>query len=118
MTRTLQTLNNDLTALGIAHTVAEQSMDKGRTAKAHAAACDPVDPPGVTSKLVAIAVHFITRTRPHPEALPTARFVPDRPLSARARTLALDDVPLLLLRAAALVALAAAVAAPVRRPTQ
>ena len=39
-------------------------MDKGRTAKAHAAACDPVDPPGVTSKLVAIAEFDRYRRRP------------------------------------------------------
>ena len=45
--------NVGLTALGIAHTVARQSLDKGRTANAHAAACDPVAPPGVTLKLVA-----------------------------------------------------------------
>jgi hypothetical protein len=63
--------------------------------------------------LVAIALHFIARSRPLAESLPTARFVPQRPVHARARSIALSDVVLLLLRIAALLALGAAVAGPV-----
>jgi len=69
---------------------------------------------GVLAVAAVIAAHFITRSRPRPEALPTARFIPDRPLRARARTLSLDDIALLLLRIASLVALTLAIAAPVR----
>ena len=69
---------------------------------------------GAIAVAAAIAAHFITRSRPRPEPLPTARFIPDRPLRARARSLSLDDVALLLLRIAALAALTLAVAAPMR----
>jgi hypothetical protein len=69
---------------------------------------------GALAAVAVIAAHFITRSRPRPEPLPTARFIPDRPLRARARTLSLDDIALLLLRMAALLALTLAVAAPVR----
>lgn len=61
----------------------------------------------------AIALHFIARSRPLAEPLPTARFVPQRPVRARARSVALSDVPLLLLRIAAISAIGAAVAAPI-----
>jgi hypothetical protein len=63
--------------------------------------------------LAALALHLIARSRPLAESLPTARFVPQRPVRARARSIALSDVPLLLLRIAAVLALGAAVAAPV-----
>lgn len=63
--------------------------------------------------LAAIALHFIARSRPLAESLPTARFIPQRPVRARARTIALSDVVLLLVRVAAVLALGAAVAAPV-----
>jgi len=63
--------------------------------------------------LAAIALHFIARSRPLAEALPTARFVPQRPVHARARSIALSDVVLLLVRIAAVLALGAAVAGPV-----
>jgi hypothetical protein len=63
--------------------------------------------------LAAIALHFIARSRPVAETLPTARFVPHRPVHARARSMALSDVVLLLLRVAAVLAVGAAVAAPV-----
>ena len=63
--------------------------------------------------LAAFALHFIARSRPVAESLPTARFVPHRPVHARARSMALSDVVLLLLRVAAVLALGAAVAAPV-----
>ncbi|HEY9228180.1 MAG TPA: BatA domain-containing protein, partial [Gemmatimonadaceae bacterium] len=62
--------------------------------------------------LVAIALHFIARSRPVAEALPTARFVPNRPVHARTRSIALTDVLLLLLRVAAIVAIGLAVAGP------
>jgi hypothetical protein len=63
--------------------------------------------------LAAIALHFIARSRPVAESLPTARFVPHRPVRARARSMAFSDVLLLLVRVAAVLALGAAVAAPV-----
>jgi len=63
--------------------------------------------------LATIALHFIARSRPVAESLPTARFVPHRPVHARARSMALSDVLLLLLRVAAVLVLGAAVAAPV-----
>jgi hypothetical protein len=63
--------------------------------------------------LAALALHLIARSRPLAESLPTARFVPQRPVRARARSIALSDVPLLLLRIGAVLALGAAVAAPV-----
>lgn len=63
--------------------------------------------------LVAIALHFIARSRPFAESLPTARFIPQRPVRARARSIALSDVLLLLVRLAAILAFGAAVAAPV-----
>ncbi|HEY4133132.1 MAG TPA: BatA domain-containing protein [Gemmatimonadaceae bacterium] len=63
--------------------------------------------------LATIALHFIARSRPLSEPLPTARFIPDRPIHARTRSVALTDILLLLLRVAALVALGVAVAGPV-----
>lgn len=60
-----------------------------------------------------VAAHFIARSRPVAEPLPTARFVPERAVRARARAIALSDVPLMTLRAFALAALGAAVAGPV-----
>lgn len=66
-----------------------------------------------TAGIVAtIALHFIARSRPLAEPLPTARFVPRRPIQARTRSLALSDVLLLLLRAAALATIGIAVAGP------
>lgn len=63
--------------------------------------------------LVAIALHFIARSRPIAETLPTARFIPLRAVHARTRSVALSDVLLLLLRLAAIAAIGAAVAGPV-----
>lgn len=63
--------------------------------------------------LAATALHFIARSRPLAEALPTARFIPLRSVHARARSLALSDVLLLLLRVAAIAAIGAGVARPV-----
>ena len=63
--------------------------------------------------LVAIALHFIARSRPLAEPLPTARFIPQRPVRARTRSFALNDLLLLLIRLLVLGALGAAVAGPV-----
>src|SRR5436309_2867753 len=53
-----------------------------------------------------VAAHFIARSRPLAEPLPTARFIPERAIRARSRSFALSDVWLLLLRAAAIAGLA------------
>lgn len=63
--------------------------------------------------LAAIALHFIARSRPLAEPLPTARFIPQRPVRARTRSFALNDLLLLLIRLFVLGALGAAVAGPV-----
>jgi hypothetical protein len=68
---------------------------------------------GGVAALAAIALHFIARSRPLAEPLPTARFIPQRPIHARTRSMALSDVPLLLVRLAALLLLATAIAGPV-----
>ena len=62
--------------------------------------------------LIAVALHFIARSRPLAESLPTARFVPDRPIYARTRSIALTDLLLLLLRLVAIAAIGMAVAGP------
>lgn len=67
---------------------------------------------GVAAAL-AVALHFIARSRPLAESLPTARFVPDRPIHARTRSIALTDLALLLLRVVAIACLGLAVAGPV-----
>lgn len=59
-----------------------------------------------------VALHFIARSRPVAESLPTARFVPVRPVHARTRSLALSDVALLLMRLAAVAVIGLAVAGP------
>lgn len=63
--------------------------------------------------IAVFALHFIARSRPLAEPLPTARFIPERPVHARARSIALTDVPLLLVRLAAVVAIGLAVAGPI-----
>ena len=68
---------------------------------------------GGIAAVAAIALHFIARSRPLAEPLPTARFVPPRSIRARTRSYALNDVLLLLLRITAILAITAAVAAPV-----
>jgi hypothetical protein len=62
--------------------------------------------------VVAVALHFIARSRPLAEPLPTARFIPNRPIHARTRSFALTDLLLLAMRIAALAALGLAVAGP------
>jgi Aerotolerance regulator N-terminal len=67
----------------------------------------------VAAALIAVALHFIARSRPLAESLPTARFIPDRPIYARTRSIALTDLLLLLLRLAAIAAIGVAVAGPI-----
>lgn len=67
---------------------------------------------GAAAALVVAVLHFISRGRPRPEILPTARFVPSRAARAQARTLALSDVALLAIRLAAVGAIAIGVAGP------
>jgi hypothetical protein len=67
--------------------------------------------------VVAVALHFIARSRPLAEVLPTARFVPDRPIHARTRSVALTDLLLLALRLAAIAVIGVAVAGPMFRQT-
>ena len=63
--------------------------------------------------IATIALHFIARSRPVAEPLPTARFIPDRAIHARTRSIALTDVLLMLLRLVAVLLLGFAVAGPV-----
>ena len=67
---------------------------------------------GIAAAIV-FALHFIARSRPLAEPLPTARFIPQRPIHARTRSIALTDALLMIVRIAALLALAAAIAGPV-----
>jgi hypothetical protein len=62
---------------------------------------------------IVVALHFIARSRPLAEPLPTARFVPERPIHARTRSLALTDLLLLLMRVVAVLLIGAAIAGPV-----
>lgn len=62
---------------------------------------------------IAVVLHFIARSRPAAEVLPTARFVPEQRVYARTRSVALTDLMLLLLRVAAILVIGAAVAGPV-----
>jgi hypothetical protein len=62
--------------------------------------------------VVVVALHFIARGSPRPEPFPTVRFVPPRTARARARSVALSDVALLVIRVAAVVAIGAGVAGP------
>jgi hypothetical protein len=64
------------------------------------------------ASLLTIALHFIARSRPVAEVFPTARFIPDRAIHARTRSLALTDTLLLLLRVLAIMLLGVAVAGP------
>jgi hypothetical protein len=62
---------------------------------------------------VTVALHFIARSRPLAEPLPTARFIPSRPMRARTRSIALSDLLLLFVRLLAIAAVGLAVAGPV-----
>ena len=61
---------------------------------------------------VVIGLHVLASRNPRVTPLPTARFVPDVPLRATARALRLSDVPLLLLRVAAVMLVGLAFARP------
>jgi hypothetical protein len=63
--------------------------------------------------IAAIVAHLIARDRPIAEPLPTARFVPDRRIQARTRSIALSDLLLLVLRLGALVAIGLGIAGPI-----
>jgi hypothetical protein len=68
---------------------------------------------GGVAAAVTVALHFIARSRPLAEPLPTARFIPQQPVQARARSIALSDLLLLVMRVLAIVALTAGAAGPV-----
>lgn len=61
---------------------------------------------------VVIGLHVLASRNPRVTPLPTTRFVPDVPLRATARALRLSDVPLLLLRVAAVMLVGLAFARP------
>ncbi len=63
-----------------------------------------------------VALHFLSRRRPRPAPLPTARFVPDLTVHAPSRGRLPTDLVLLALRAAAVMAIGAALAGPVVTP--
>ena len=63
-----------------------------------------------------VLLHFLARRRPRPAILPTARFVPDRPVRWPSRAPRPTDWLLLAVRVLAIVTIAAAFARPVREP--
>lgn len=63
-----------------------------------------------------IALHFIVTRRPRSVAFPTARFVPEAPIAARARSLHLSDLVLLAVRVLVILLAGAALARPVFTP--
>lgn len=70
---------------------------------------------GVAAAAV-VGLHLLARRPPRTYFLPTARFVPDRPARATAPTTRPSDLPVLLLRVAALLLLGAAFARPLASP--
>jgi aerotolerance regulator-like protein len=62
-----------------------------------------------------VALHLVTTQRPKPMSFPTARFVPEGDARASSRAARPSDLPLMLLRCAALLLLGAAFAGPVAR---
>ncbi len=69
----------------------------------------------VLGALGVVALHLITTQRPPSMMLPTARFVPEGDSRASSRAARPTDLPLLLLRCAAILLLGAAFAGPVSR---
>jgi hypothetical protein len=65
---------------------------------------------GALGALMVVAIHFLARRNPRPYALPTTRFIPERPASAAALARRPSDLLLLLLRAAAVLLLGLAFA--------
>lgn len=68
---------------------------------------------GALAALGVLALHLLSTQRPPERVLPTARFVPETDLRAVSRTSRPTDLPLLLLRMLALLALGAGFARPV-----
>ena len=64
----------------------------------------------------AVLLHFIVTSRPRSIPFPTARFVPDVPVAARARSLQLSDLLLLAVRVLTILLAGAALARPIFRP--
>ncbi|HWG33710.1 MAG TPA: BatA domain-containing protein, partial [Gemmatimonadaceae bacterium] len=63
-----------------------------------------------------VALHFIVTRRPRAVAFPTARFVPDVPVTARARSVQLSDLLLLAIRVLIILLAGAALARPIFPP--
>jgi hypothetical protein len=72
----------------------------------------------VVAALGVVAIHFIAWRRPDDLLLPTARFVPDESARRSARTVRPADLPLLLLRVAAVLLAGLGLARPVATPTR
>lgn len=70
---------------------------------------------GGVAVVAVAALHLLARRRPPAEDLPTARFVPSRALHVTSRGIAPSDALLFVIRALALIAIAAAFAAPLVR---
>lgn len=73
---------------------------------------------GALAALAVVALHLLAWRRPPAAMLPTARFIPDAPARARARSARPADPLLLALRVLALLLVAAALARPVRVATR
>ncbi|HEY8309705.1 MAG TPA: BatA domain-containing protein, partial [Gemmatimonadaceae bacterium] len=65
-----------------------------------------------------VALHFIVTRHPRSIPFPTARFVPDAPITARARALQLSELLLLAIRVLGIMLVGAALARPVWTPTR
>lgn len=65
-----------------------------------------------------VALHFIATRQPRAGMLPTVRFIPDLPATATARATRPSDLLLMLLRAAIVLAVGAALAKPVLKPSR
>lgn len=65
-----------------------------------------------------VALHFIVTRQPRAGILPTARFVPDLPATATARATRPSDLLLMLLRVLLVLAVGAALARPVLKPSR
>lgn len=66
--------------------------------------------------LAVIALHFIVTRRPRAMVFPTARFVPDIPVAARARSVQFSDLLLLAVRVLIILLAGAALARPIFPP--
>ena len=65
-----------------------------------------------------VALHFIVTRQPRAGILPTARFVPNMPATATARSTRPSDIPLMLLRVLLVLAAGAGLAKPVLKPSR